>query len=155
MASPVVAFRRLSEDATLPTRATPGSAGLDLYSTVNMIICAKDSGLVPLDLQVLLPENCYGRIAPRSGLAAHFKIDVLAGVIDRDYTGPLTCVLFNHGEKDFPVCKGQRIAQLICEKCVYPNTIVEDKTNITTADSKSIMPDDSRGKCGFGSSGNF
>ena len=63
-----------------------------------------------------LPPRCYGRVAPRSGLALKKFIDVGAGVIDADYRGEVGVVLFNFGEEDFVVNMGDRIAQLIFEK---------------------------------------
>ena len=62
----------------------------------------------------------YGRVAPRSGLAAKHCINVGAGVIDPDYTGEIKVETDNHGLKDFEIKKGDRIAQLILEKCETP-----------------------------------
>ena len=67
-----------------------------------------------------LPPGCYGRIAPRSGLAIKKFIDAGAGVIDSDYRGELGVILFNFGEEDFTVNMGDRIAQLIFEKIKTP-----------------------------------
>ena len=67
-------------------------------------------------LAISLLPACYGRIAPRSGLAIKKFIDVGAGVIDADYRGELGVILFNFGEEDFIVNMGDRIAQLIFEK---------------------------------------
>lgn len=67
-----------------------------------------------------MPHGCYGRVAPRSGLAANHHIDIGAGVVDQDYRGNVGVVMFNHGAVPFVVKKGDRIAQLICEKIVYP-----------------------------------
>lgn len=53
------------------------------------------------DLQIEIPEGCYGRIAPRSGLAHKNFIDVGAGVIDSDYRGNVGVILFNFSEQDF------------------------------------------------------
>lgn len=89
-----------------------------------------------------IPESCYGRIAARSGLALNHFITVGAGVIDRDYTGNVCVLLFNHSDSDFVVKKGDRIAQLICEVILYPQ-LVELKSL-----SKTL-----RGDQGFGSSG--
>ena len=53
------------------------------------------------DIQIALPSGCYGRVAPRSGLAAKHFIDVGAGVIDEDYRGNVGVVLFNFGKEKF------------------------------------------------------
>ena len=52
-----------------------------------------------------VPFGVYGRIAPRSGLAAKYSISVLAGVIDKDYTGQVRVILFNHGDEDLVIKK--------------------------------------------------
>lgn len=89
-----------------------------------------------------IPSGYYGRVAPRSGLAVKHFIDVGAGVIDEDYRGPLGVVLFNHGQNDFAVKKGDRIAQLLLEKIATPDIeVVED------------LDETERGAGGFGSTG--
>lgn len=67
-----------------------------------------------------IPLGCYGRIAPRSGLTVKYGIHVGAGVIDPDYTGELKVCLFNFGSVPFEIKQGERIAQLILEKCSTP-----------------------------------
>ena len=67
-----------------------------------------------------LPPGCYGRIAPRYGLALKKFIDVGLGVIDADYKGELGVILFNFGSEDFAVNMGDKIAQLIFEKIKTP-----------------------------------
>ena len=57
-----------------------------------------------------IPVGNYGRIAPRSGLAAKNFIDVGAGVIDSDYRGEVKVLLFNFAEVDFKVVTGDRVA---------------------------------------------
>lgn len=54
-------------------------------------------------IKVALPDGCYGRIAPRSGLAYKKGIDVGAGVVDQDYRGNVGVILFNFGEEEFKV----------------------------------------------------
>ena len=97
---------------------------------------------VETDIRVLLPEGTYGRIAPRSGLAVRHSIDVLAGVVDRDYTGNIVVVLINLGLWPYHVRRGDRIAQLICEKIVVPEVM-----------EVSALPSTARGARGFGSTG--
>ena len=73
---------------------------------------ARGKAIIPTDLKVAVPHGTYGRVAPRSGLAAKNFIDVGAGVVDEDYRGPLGVVLFNHADVAFQVKQGDRIAQV-------------------------------------------
>lgn len=67
---------------------------------------------------------------------------VTAGVIDEDYRGNVGVVMFNHSDKDFEVKKGDRIAQLICEKIFYP--VLKEVASLSETN---------RGEGGFGSTG--
>ena len=67
-------------------------------------------------LAISFPVGLYARIAPRSGLALKKFIDIGVGVVDSDYHAEVGVVLFNHGDQDFQVKMGDRIAQLILEK---------------------------------------
>ncbi|CDW53580.1 Deoxyuridine triphosphatase [Trichuris trichiura] len=133
---------KLSEYATTPTRGSSRAAGFDLYSAYEYEILPGGNCVCMTDIQVAIPEGCYGRIAPRSGLAVKHSIDVGAGVIDEDYRGNVGVVLFNFGKDKFRVQRGDRIAQLICEKIAYPDLIVEKLLDATD-----------RGANGFGSTG--
>ena len=72
--------------------------------------------LVKIGLSLAMPSGCYGRIAPRSGLALKKFINVGAGVVDADYRGELGIVLFNFSDADFQINMGDKIAQLILKK---------------------------------------
>lgn len=135
-------FARLSENATAPTRGSARAAGYDLYSAYDYSVPPMEKALVKTDIQVALPYGCYGRVAPRSGLAAKHFIDVGAGVIDEDYRGNVGVVLFNFGKEKFQVKKGDRIAQLICERIFYPEI-----------EEVQVLDDTERGSGGFGSTG--
>src|SRR5210317_1339907 len=134
--------KRLNEHATLPARGSPLAAGYDLSSSEDVSIPKGTRGLVGTGIAFTVPHETYGRIAPRSGLAVKKGIQVGAGVIDRDYTGEVKVVLFNHGDEDFEVKKGDRIAQLILERCETPE--VEEIETLEQTD---------RGSGGFGSTG--
>lgn len=136
-------IKKLSPGAIVPTRASPGSVGYDLYSTETMSIKAHERGIVSTGIAATIPMGVYGRIAPRSGLAVKHGIQTGAGVIDPDYTGELKVILFNHGTEKFDIKQGDRIAQLILEKCETP--LIEEVQEIK---------DTQRGTRGFGSSGN-
>ncbi|XP_030887616.1 deoxyuridine 5'-triphosphate nucleotidohydrolase, mitochondrial isoform X2 [Leptonychotes weddellii] len=135
-------FVRLSEHATAPTKGSARAAGYDLYSAYDYTLPPMEKALVKTDIQVALPSGCYGRVAPRSGLAAKYFIDVGAGVIDEDYRGNVGVVLFNFGKEKFQVKKGDRIAQLICERIFYPEI-----------EEVQVLDDTERGSGGFGSTG--
>lgn len=110
------------------------------------------SFLVILAIVVVMPRmltgclrhriNTDGRVAPRSGLASKHFIDTGAGVIDADYRGHVKVLLFNHGEVDYEVQEGDRIAQLIVER-IYTPEVVE----------VAELEESVRGAGGFGSTG--
>ena len=106
----------LSTKAKLPTKGTSLAAGYDLSSAQQIIIPVNGRALVQTDISISVPKGTYGRIAPRSGLAIKHGITTGGGVIDADYTGPIGIVLFNHGDQDFNIQEGDRIAQLILEQ---------------------------------------
>ncbi|XP_041799362.1 deoxyuridine 5'-triphosphate nucleotidohydrolase, mitochondrial isoform X2 [Chelmon rostratus] len=139
---PVLRFAKLSENATTPTRGSAKAAGYDLYSAYDYCIGPLDKAIVKTDIQIAVPHGCYGRVAPRSGLAAKNFIDVGAGVVDEDYRGNVGVVLFNFSKETFEVKKGDRVAQLVCEKICYPD-LEEQKT----------LDETERGAGGFGSTG--
>jgi len=85
--SEILKFKRLSQNAIIPKRGSLYAAGYDLHSATEIIVPSKGKILIPTNLSCAIPQGCYGRIAPRSGLAAKHFIDVGAGVIDCDYRG--------------------------------------------------------------------
>ncbi len=133
-----IKIKKINPRAKIPTQATDGDAGYDLYAVRDMVIPPLSRDIVPTGIQIEIPKGYYGRIAPRSGLAVKKGIDVLAGVIDSGYRGEIGVVLMNlcvpsrfekmtnqqkafeglFGDRDsFKIKEGDRIAQLIVEKC--------------------------------------
>eukprot|EP00545_Synedropsis_sp_CCMP1620_P010331 CAMPEP_0119015998 /NCGR_PEP_ID=MMETSP1176-20130426/11763_1 /TAXON_ID=265551 /ORGANISM="Synedropsis recta cf, Strain CCMP1620" /LENGTH=180 /DNA_ID=CAMNT_0006969323 /DNA_START=111 /DNA_END=653 /DNA_ORIENTATION=+ len=138
----ILQVKLLSENATLPTKGSPLSAGFDLSASEPCSIAPGGRKLVKTDISVACPIGTYARIAPRSGLAYKKGIDVGAGVVDADYRGPVGVILFNFGEEEFVIEKGDRIAQLILEQyCMAEVEKVE------------VLTDTQRGAAGFGSTG--
>jgi dUTP pyrophosphatase len=114
-------FVKMSGDALPPERTTPRSAGFDLRSPRNAVIPARGKSLILTDLRIQVPEGYYGRIAARSGLAFFHHITTEAGVIDEDYRGNIGVLLLSHSNYQYLVHRGDKIAQLICEKIVILN----------------------------------
>ena len=104
----------------------------------------KTSFLVPTGLSVAFPEDYEIQIRPRSGLAAKNNISVLntPGTIDSDYRGEIKVIIFNHGNNDFNINNGDRIAQMVL-------------TPVVKMDLEEVqdLPKTIRGKDGFGSTG--
>ena len=134
--------KKLTNEARIPTRGSGGAVGYDLYSSDSVVVPPSHRALVGSGVAIVLPAGCYGRVAPRSGLAVKHGIQVGAGVVDPDYTGEVKVVLFNHGHADFHIHKGDRIAQLILEKCDTPEVV-----------EIGAVEDTERGSGGFGSTG--
>ena len=130
----------LSDKAKLPIRGSAGAAGYDLFSAVNVIVPARSRVLVGTDISVNIPDNCYGRVAPRSGLALKFGLDVGAGVIDSDYRGNVGVILFNHTDVDFNVELGMRIAQLIIEHISNPELVEVEQFGSCYGNSFGYQP---------------
>lgn len=125
------------------TRANPSDAGIDIRAAEETVVQPLGRATVSTGLRLQIPEGYYGRIAPRSGLAANFGIDVLAGVVDSSYRGEIKVVLHNTDKEEaFRVSMGDRIAQLIIERHYNPEFVEVEDLSATD-----------RGSGGFGSSG--
>lgn len=150
MSAPYFAIAKVVEHATIPVRANPFDAGLDLSSCEEISVPARGKAIVDTGIAIQFPNDCYARIAPRSGLAAKNGLDVGAGVIDYGYTNRIKVILFNHTDIDYEVKSGDRIAQLIFEKIYIP-------TSIPVVPYDDILhyafSDTARGLSGFGSTG--
>lgn len=144
MSSPldVLRFKQLDPRAVLPLRGSSFAAGLDICSIEDLKIEARQRTIARTGLAVAIPHGFYGRVAPRSGLAAKHGLDVLAGVIDSDYRGELCCLLYNTSDSRIELPAGSKVCQLILEKIITPEaTWVND------------LDETARGAGGFGSTG--
>ncbi len=85
----------------LPLKGSENAAGYDLSAIEAKVVPARGQAMIGTGLAFGIPVGNYGRVAPRSGLAAKNSIDVLAGVIDADYRGELKVILANLSDVDF------------------------------------------------------
>lgn len=137
-----IKFKKLSDNAKIPTRGSEFSVGLDLYSAEYCWVPPRSRELVKTNLAVEIPVGYYGRIAPRSGLAWKSGIDIFAGVIDPDYRGNIGIIVYNSSDSTFEIKEGDKIAQFIFEKC-----------EILEPEEVDVLEDTKRGEGGFGSTG--
>ncbi|GJQ10151.1 hypothetical protein GpartN1_g1942.t1 [Galdieria partita] len=144
----IMKIKLLHREAVIPRKATTGSVGYDLSSVEDVSIEGWSRSLVKTGISIRggIPEGCYLRIAPRSGLALKNGIHIGAGVVDRDYRGEIGIVVFNLSNDLFEVRKGQRIAQLIVERVVEDIEVMEEEGGEETHEEHT-----DRGHGGFGS----
>ena len=141
-----VQIKKLDPSVKLPAYKTDGASGMDLMAFIkeSITVKPKTSELIPTGLSVAFSKNYEIQIRPRSGLAAKNNVSVLntPGTIDSDYRGELKVIIFNHGDENFIIENGDRIAQMVLTP-VLKIELQETKTLAETI----------RGEGGFGSTG--
>ena len=141
-----VLIKKLNPAVKLPEYKTSGASGMDLIAFIKkpMNIRSKTSSLIPTGLSVAFQEKYEIQIRPRSGLATKNNITVLntPGTIDSDYRGEIKVIIYNHGNNDFIVNNGDRIAQMVLSPVIKMKL---EETN--------DLPETIRGEGGFGSTG--
>ncbi len=114
--------KKNAEDLPLPTYATDGSSGVDLYADVDSetTISPGEIKLISCGIYLELPEGFEAEIRPRSGLALKYGLTLVnsPGTIDSDYRGLVNLILINHGKKAFVIERGHRLAQMVIREVV-------------------------------------
>ena len=141
-----VLIKRLNSEVKLPEYKTIGASGMDLiaFTDKSIKVKSKTSALIPTGLTVAFSNDYEIQIRPRSGLAAKNNITVLnaPGTIDSDYRGEIKVIIYNHGDDDFIINNGDRIAQMILSPVI--------KMELEETDD---LPKTLRAEKGFGSTG--
>lgn len=165
-----VGFKRLTDDAIIPTKAHPTDSGYDLYANEDVIIEPGETSIVKTGIAVELPKGFEAQVRPRSGITAKTKLRVQLGTIDQDYRGEIGVIVDNinsfstdnlvslltytdgktgldnngdlYGEGTYLIRKGEKIAQLVVQH--LPQIIAEEVYNLEETE---------RGDAGFGSTG--
>lgn len=133
--------RRLDPAATLPTRAHPDDAGLDLYSLEDAALAPGEGRVVRTGVAVALPAGHVGLVCDRSSMAKR-GLKTAGGVIDAGYRGELGVVLWNISGAPQAVKKGERLAQLLVLPAATPAVF-----------ESAQLDETARGAGGFGSTG--
>lgn len=128
----------------MPTVSNPGDAGYDLRSAADAIVPARSRATINTGVSIALPQGYVALVHPRSGLAAKHGITVLnaPGTVDAGYRGEMLITLVNHSDEDFPIVRGDRVAQVLFQK-------FESATFIQVTE----LPGSQRGSAGYGSTG--
>lgn len=129
----------------MPTRAHRGDAGVDLHSTMDVVIEPGRRTLVGTGVAIALPLGTVGLVHPRSGLAAREGLSIVnaPGTIDADYRGEIKVCLINlDNEVPIAISRGDRIAQLVVQRVELVDFLEVDQLDDTV-----------RGEAGYGSTG--
>lgn len=130
----------------LPSYETVHSAGMDLRAALEDRITIWPGGrtLVPTGLRIELPVGYEAQIRPRSGLAIKNGVTLLnsPGTIDADYRGEIKIIMINHGDEEFQISHGDRIAQMIITPVIQ--VLMQQVEELNESE---------RGNGGFGSTG--
>lgn len=140
-------IKKVRENAKIPTRATEGSAGMDLYACIDEPITLKkgDTAIIPTGIAIGLDnKNLCAFVYARSGLAIKHGIGLLnsVGVIDSDYRGEICVGVINQIDEPYTIEPNERIAQMVIQPVEIPEIIEVDELDDTV-----------RGAGGFGSTG--
>lgn len=167
-----VRIRKLTPDATLPTYATAGAAGFDLYAAADVIIAPGETVKVPLGLAFEIPDGYEMQVRPRSGVTSRtgLRIANAPGTIDADFRGDVSIIVdnvsavppkydgsnycvrdlegncvpyMNAGKGTYLIRKGDRIAQ----------GVVAPVTRVSFTETDEELTQTERGERGFGHSG--
>src|SRR5699024_3982416 len=163
-----VGFKRLSDDAIIPTRAHKTDSGFDLYASEDVIIEPGETVIVPTGIAVDLPKGFEAQVRPSSGVTAKTKLRVQLGTIDNGYTGEIGVIVDNIYDETterfsnfelidgsvtparrnvmdgaYLIRKGDRLAQLV----------VQALPQFEAVEITEFSDDSERGEGGFGSSG--
>jgi dUTP pyrophosphatase len=133
--------KKLDEKATLPTRAHPDDAGLDLYVLEDLTLAHGQGGMARTGIAVAVPQGHVGLIADRSSVAKR-GLKTVGGVIDAGYRGELGVILWNMSNQAQTLKSGERLAQLLIVPIATP--AVEEAAQLDETE---------RGTGGFGSTG--
>ena len=141
-----VLIKKLDPNVKLPEYKTDGASGMDLLAFIKepVNIKPKTSSIIPTGLSGAFSKDYEIQIRPRSGLAAKNNISVLntPGTIDSDYRGEIKVIIYNHGDTNFIINNGDRIAQMVLSPVIKMN--LEETID---------LPETMRGEGGFGSTG--
>ncbi|XP_069461311.1 deoxyuridine 5'-triphosphate nucleotidohydrolase, mitochondrial-like [Ambystoma mexicanum] len=124
-------YGKLTDRASNPGKATKGSVGFDICSSQTETILSKERHLIPTDPVLIPPPRTYIRLAPKSGLAWKFGINVLVVVNDPKFREDVKVLLQKHGEEALQIQARDQIAQGILERVMLPIPREEAEKDVT------------------------
>lgn len=123
-----IGFKRLSDNAILPTKAHATDSGFDLFAAQDVIIAPGETVVVPTDIAVQLPQDYEAQVRPRSGITSKTKLRVQLGTIDEQYRGNIGVIVDNIAQKEIEM------------------RVTNDRLRLTNPQSNHYKTIDNRGK---------
>jgi len=137
-----IKIKKLREDSKIPTKGHPGDAGIDFYAIESVTFLPKSKHKIGTGVSVEIPLGFVGLVWDKSSIAFNKGLKTMGGVIDAGYRGEIFFNLFNTGDEEVVIEKGDKVAQMIIQK-------FEDCDIVESSD----LLDSVRGEQGFGSTG--
>ncbi len=137
-----VKIKKIKDDAKIPTYAHIGDAGMDLYSTQDIVVKEGERVKVSTGVAMEIPDGFVGLVWDKSGLSVNYGLKTLGGVIDSCFRGEIIVGVINLSNDDYCIEKGHKIAQMLIQKVELPDVVEVNELNLSQ-----------RGKGGFGSTG--
>jgi len=137
-----IKIKKINTEATIPTYAHGGDAGMDLCASENTLVKKGERAKVPTGIAMEIPDGYVGLVWDKSGLSMNHGLKTLGGVIDSGYRGEIMIGVVNLGEEDYTIEVAHKVAQILIQKVEAP--IIEEVENLTES---------TRGEKGFGSTG--
>lgn len=130
-------FKKLHEDAVLPSRGNPWDAGLDLTLVNHVVLRHNEVIIGETGLAVAIPQGNVGFITIRSSMGKRgIQIANAPGVIDPGYRGEIKLMLIAHSPDQHGTLlpPGTRVAQLVV--CPFYLYTVDFREELPTSDGR-------------------
>ena len=137
-----IKIKRLLTEAIIPSYAHYDDAGLDLFSTEDVLVKIDQRIQVSTGIAIEISEGHVGLIWDKSGLSHKYGLKTLGGVIDSSYRGEIKVGIINLGDEDYKIEKGHKIAQMIIQQKITADILEVDE-----------LEESKRGVGAFGSTG--
>lgn len=171
-----IGFKRLSDNAILPTKAHATDSGFDLFAAQDVIIAPGETVIIPTDIAVQLPQGYESQVRPRSGITSKTKLRVQLGTIDEQYRGNIGIIIDNisqehvhrpekirdvhntyvytiNNETQRTISRHKHGTYLIRKGDKIAQLVVQPIPATVAVEITGELEDSDRGESGFGSSG--
>lgn len=135
-------FKKIHQNAKIPSYAYKGDAGMDLYVPEITMIKVGERKTIPLGISIEIPEGYVGLMFDKSSLSHKHGLKTYGNVIDSGYRGEIHVGIMNQSDKDYELKIGDKIIQMLIMPVFQVEVLEVDE-----------LSESDRSNGGFGSSG--